>query len=299
MRYIIIGFGNIGQKRKAFLGEKCVAIVDPVHPEATFCSFKDVPLSDYDAAILATPNSVKIEALEYLLNNKKHVLIEKPMLFSDYHVSTKLDNISKTNKAIWYTSYNHTFEPLILKLKSYLKSNLLGKIYFAQFTYGNGTVNNIKETWRDEGLGVLEDLGCHLIDLARFLFQCDIEYKAIALHNYEATGIDHCSFSSTDNNLIFQCSYLMWKNTFTIDVFGHDGSIHLNGLNKWGGASLLLRERIFPCGIPIEKKETSSGTDNTWEADINHFENMVARKENSFENDIMITNAINNIYQNK
>ena len=133
MRYIIIGYGNIGQKRKAVLGEKSVAVVDPVHPDANYDNLDNVPLIDYDAAVVATPNSVKMEVMEYLLENKKHVLVEKPLLFSDYDNAKRLDQISKKNKVIWYTSYNHRFEPLIMKLNEYLESGLIGEIYFANF----------------------------------------------------------------------------------------------------------------------------------------------------------------------
>lgn len=296
MRYIIIGYGNIGQKRREFLGEKCVAVVDPVHPDANYENFKDVPLIDYDVAVVATPNSVKMEAMEYLLINRKHVLVEKPLLFTDYDTAKKLDQISKINKVIWYTSYNHRFEPLVKKLKEYLETDLIGEIYFANFTYGNGAVRNIADTWRDEGLGVLEDLGCHLIDLAGFLFKKDINYRIISAHNYEANKIDHCSFSSTDDQMTFLCSYLMWKNTFTIDIFRSNGSIHLNGLNKWGGATLIHRERIFPSGVPKEQSETSSGNDETWKKDFIHFEHMVSLQQNSFVNDMNISKSINNIF---
>jgi len=295
MRYIIIGYGNIGQKRKLVLGERVVAVVDPVYPDADYENYKNVPLTAYDAAVVATPNSIKMEILEYLLLNRKNVLVEKPLLFPDPVAAEKLDQISRKNKVIWYTSYNHRFEPLIGKIKEYLESDSIGEMYFVNFTYGNGTVRNIVGTWRDEGLGILEDLGCHLIDLVGFLFQKGINYEIISVHCHEANKIDHCSFSSTDSQMTFTCSYLMWKNTFTIDVFGSRGSLHINGLNKWGGASLIHRERIFPSGIPKENMETTSGSDETWEKDFLHFENMISEQNNSFMNDMKITNSIDSI----
>jgi len=296
MRYIIIGCGNIGQKRKAVLGEKSVAVVDPVYPDADYENFVNVPLTTYDAAVVATPNSKKMEILEYLLINKKNVLIEKPLLFPDIVAAEKLDQISRKNKVIWYTSYNHRFEPLIGRIKEYLESDFIGEMYFVNFTYGNGTVRNIAGTWRDEGFGVLEDLGCHLIDLAGYLFHKEINYRITSAHNYEAKKIDHCSFSSTDRQMTFTCSYLMWKNTFTIDIVGSKGSIHLDGLNKWGRASLIRRERILPSGVPIEKTDTTSEPDETWIKDFLHFENMVSEQNNSFMNDMKITNSIDSIF---
>ena len=299
MRYIIIGYGNIGQKRKAVLGNKSVAIVDPIYPDADFENIKDVPVNTYDTAVVATHNSIKMQILEYLLINRKNVLVEKPLIFTDYVVAEKLDQISRKNKVIWYTSYNHRFEPLIEKLKENLDAGLIGEMHFANFTYGNGTVKNIAGTWRDEGLGVFEDLGCHLIDLAGYLFNKEINYKTISAHNYEAKNIDHCSFLSADGQITFTCSYIIWKNTFTIDVFGSKGSLHLNGLNKWGGASLIHRERIFPSGVPKEKMETTSGADETWEKDFEYFQKMIAQKKSSYKNDLNISMVLNSLITNK
>ncbi len=34
MRYLLVGYGNIGAKRKALLGDRCVATVDPFNAAA-------------------------------------------------------------------------------------------------------------------------------------------------------------------------------------------------------------------------------------------------------------------------
>ena len=40
---------------------------------------RDVPLDDYDAVLACIPDEPKIEMLDYLLGNGKHVLVEKPL----------------------------------------------------------------------------------------------------------------------------------------------------------------------------------------------------------------------------
>lgn len=289
MRYIIVGCGNIGKKRQRLLKEKCIAIVDPFFNGAEYKNFQEVPIDIYDAAIIATPNNCKIDILKYLLTNRKHVLIEKPLLLKNEQDADELRLIADRNSAIWYTSYNHRFEPLIKKLKEFLENDAVGKPYFVNFVYGNGTVQNIMNTWRDSGSGVLEDLGCHLIDLVSYLFPDPMrEYKIIGMKNFEAKASDYCSFSTIDGCFRFLCSSLMWKNTFRIEVFGSKGSLHLEGLHKWGESRLIYRERIFPSGIPRETIITSSGEDTTWDEDITYFEKKVVVKESSYENDILI-----------
>ncbi len=299
MRYIIIGYGNIGKKRHNVLKCKCLAIVDPYLEEADYSDCKDVPLDLYDAAVVSVPNAIKMDILEYLLKNGKHALVEKPLLFGDEKTAKRLDSSAKASSAIWYTSYNHRFEPMVIKLKELIDSGVIGQPYFVNFIYGNGTVANIIGTWRDAGYGVLDDLGCHLLDLAAYLFPGhQREYRIIGANNFEANTLDYCEFSTVEGRFNFLCSFLVWKNTFSIEVFGSKGSLHLYGLHKWGKSQLIHRERVFPSGVPRESIITSSGEDNTWEEDIDYFEKMISSGKSSYENDMNITRSINALVSN-
>ena len=88
---------------------------------------------------------------------------------------------------------------------------------------------------------------------------------------------------------------LCWKNTFSIDVYGEKGSIHVNGLCKWGDSELIFRERVFPSGVPIETRSVVNGPDRTWEKDLQHFETLVDKGETSCENDARISRALQGI----
>ena len=48
-------------------------------PRPNIGRIEDVPLSSYDAVLACIPDEPKIEMLEYLLGNGKHVLVEKPL----------------------------------------------------------------------------------------------------------------------------------------------------------------------------------------------------------------------------
>ena len=299
MKYVIIGYGNIGKKRYNALGKKCVATVDPFQENVTYQNYKNAPFDAFDVAILSVPNSVKIDMLKYLLSNSKHVLVEKPLLFNDEKIADELSDIAKKNNVIWYTSYNHRFEPLVIKLKKVMTEKGIGDFYFGRFVYGNGSVQNIKDTWRDSGYGVLEDLGCHLIDIISYLFpEYTPKYKIDTALSFEAKSRDYCAFSTVDGKIECLCTTLMWKNTFTIDVFGSKGSIHLDGLRKWGESQLIYRKRIFPSGIPKEKIFISSGADDSWVKDIDFFEEMVSLGKSSYENDLYISQSINSLISN-
>ena len=296
MKYLIVGLGNIGQKRQRILGGACIATADPFQPEATYRSHLDVPLKDFDAAILATPTSVKIEYLTYFLKAGKHVLVEKPLIFPDLETASEFQTTAGRSGAIWYTSYNHRFEPHIMGIKSLIVDGAIGSIYKAHLLYGNGAVQNCIGTWRDEGHGMLDELACHLIDLTSFLFGYQgHDYHVIDLRPVESRNFDYGLLATSDRRITLEFGSIFWKNTFSIDVIGETGSLHMNGLGKWGSSDLTVRRRVYPSGVPIETRKVLVQPDTTWEADIRHFESLVELGQTSLESDIRISNAISTI----
>ena len=157
MRYLLVGLGNIGAKRRAVLGERCVATVDPFNAEADFRQPEECPADHYDAAILAVPNNVKIRLMEFFLSRGKHVLVEKPLILGP-ESAEQLGRAGRAGGAIWYTSYNFRFEPNVLALKHHLEAGTIGRLYRARMFHGNGTAGNIAGTWRDSPLGILEEM---------------------------------------------------------------------------------------------------------------------------------------------
>jgi predicted dehydrogenase len=299
VRYLLVGLGNIGRKRQALLGERCVATADPFNKQADFAAAEDCPVDAYEAVVLATPNLLKLRLLESFLQHGKHVLIEKPLLLPDADTARRLRSLAHEHHAVWYTSYNHRYETLIASAKRHLEAGRIGSIYHGRLFYGNGTVGNVVGTWRDQGLGVLEDLGSHLLDLSAELLGCRGEhFKPVSLERHEAASLDHCILVSNDGRIVLEGSYLAWRNTFSIDLFGSRGSLHVTGLQKWGPSQLILRERVFPSGVPIEMEERApGGIDPTWARDLEHFERLCAERSptTSVDNDWWISETLQSI----
>lgn len=293
MRYLLVGLGNIGAKRRTLLGHRCIATVDPVNPAADYRDVQDCPVDRYDAAILAVPNQVKLGLLRRCLENGKHVLVEKPLLFPDHETAQALDQLAQRRRVIWYTSYNHRFEPLIEILKQELAKDTVGRIYHGRFYYGNGTVGNVSGSWRAEGLGVVEDLGPHLLDLLGYLTGCaGSDMEVWSLHKHESRAVDHAVLATTDRRFVLEMSLLSWKNHFEIELYGEHGSLHLTGLCKWGPSELIVRERVRPSGVPRERRQTVTGQDTTWQRDLDYFERLTALGQTSMGNDWWISRVI-------
>ena len=157
MRYLVVGLGNIGQRRRALLGERCVATADPFNSAADYRTVQDCPVDDYDAAVLAIPDDGKIELATYLLEQGKHVLVEKPLPLPDRATAERLQQLARARDLALYTAFNHRFEPMLVAFKEQLDAGAIGEVYHGRLFYGNGTVLNVAGTWRDQGLGVISD----------------------------------------------------------------------------------------------------------------------------------------------
>src|SRR3954470_10491474 len=202
LRLIVVGYGVQGRKRRAIAGTDCVAVVDPINPEADFRKVEDVPLDRYDAACVCTPDAPKVAVLGHLLGNGKHVLVEKPLHGEDIADLDKLEQLSRAHKAVLYTAYNHRFEPHYVKMAETIRSGVLGKIYRCRMFYGNGTARLVRDSdWRDQGAGVLPDLGSHLLDTARFWFGAIGEdFRVISASRFENRSPDHVVFAAPRAN---------------------------------------------------------------------------------------------------
>ena len=290
MRIAVVGLGVQGRKRCAVAGGQVAATVDPVAPGADHSSIFKVPLDSFDAACVCVPDQEKFPVLRYLLTNRKHVLVEKPLLAERAEIQ-ELIQLTKSNGVACYTAYNHRFEPHILRLKQILDKKTLGPIYLARFFYGNGTARDVRNSpWRDAGLGVMADLGSHLLDISLFLFGTrEVSAEVWSVHCFENKAPDHVLFGLEGRpTLEMEATLLSWRNTFTLDVYGELGSAHVNCLCKWGPSILTVRQRVFPSGRPEETVETIEQPDPTWKAEHDHFLALCRGGGTNLENDLWI-----------
>lgn len=296
MRYLIVGYGNVGHKRHAALGKKCVATVDPdPKQKANFRDSSEVPdriTNKIDVVNIAVPKQPKLDLVRFWLEKGKHVVVEKPLVMTPAQAKA-LARIARKNKAIWYTAYNHRFEPNIARIKQIIDQGSLGKLYHAKVEYSFGNIRELLGTWRETGYGTLDETGCHLIDLANYFFGYGKrDFTNIIARKVESSTFDYCIFGTKDKKVLMEASWVTWKNVFKIEIYGERGSLHMNGLCKWGESELLIRKRVLPAGVPFEKRIVERGPDPTWKKDIAYFELLITRSKTSFETDILSNEAL-------
>ena len=275
MRVVIVGLGTQGYKRKRIAGSSCIATVDPINQDADYKHLSQVPAAEYDAVLLCVPDSEKIALMRISISKKKHVLVEKPLWG---HTEAELRNIealSNKNGVLIYTAYNHRFEPSFTKMKTLIESGKLGNLYNCRIFYGNGTAKLVRNSsWRDEGTGVLFDLGSHLLDTTEYWFG-DIKGKLelISINKFENKSPDHAALLFQENKprIELEMTLLSWKNHFSCDIFAEHGSAHIKSLCKWGNAEFSIRSRVFPSGPPIEENYKFEDDDPTWLLEFEYF----------------------------
>ncbi len=299
LRYLVVGYGNIGHKRQKVLGKRCIATVD-IDPtqKPDFLDSSLVPeklLPKFQAVIIATSQQPKLDLMEYWIKKGKHILVEKPLLLNSQQ-SKRIKLLARKYHVYWYSGYNHRFEPNIVKIQRLLKSDFIGPLYHARFVYSFGDIKTRIATWRGTKFGVLEEIAPHLIDFANLFFGYHgNDFELLLARKVESNIFDHWQFCTTDKKIIFETSSVSWKNVFSIDIYGAKGSIHVNGLSKWEGSELITRKRVIPFGIPPEKRSFTKGPDKTWKKDITCFEKMIKNKKTSSEGDLLISTALSKI----
>ncbi|MGZ5148295.1 MAG: Gfo/Idh/MocA family protein, partial [Burkholderiales bacterium] len=297
MRVIVVGLGVQGYKRRKFAGPDFVAAVDPVNAEAQYRDVREVPLKTYDAVLACIPDGPKIEVLSYLLSHGKHVLVEKPLWAESDDEIVRLEHLAQSKSAVCYTAYNHRFEPHYVRMRDLVRSGELGRIYRCRMFYGNGTARLVRESaWRDEGAGVLPDLGSHLLDTVNFWFgDPGQNFRVVSANCFENRAPDHVVIGSesAQPRIELEMTLLSWRNHFTCDVLAENGTAHIRSLCKWGPTTFTYRRRVLPSGRPPEEEVTLVQDDPTWALEYVHFKQLCeSGAKTNLSNDVWLNSLL-------
>ena len=300
MRVIVAGLGVQGYKRRRFAGADCVGAVDPVNQEADYRNLQDVPTSSYDAVLACIPDEPKLDLIRYCVENGKHVLVEKPLWTPRDEDIQQLQQLARSKGVVVYTAYNHRFEPHFVRMRDLIASGELGAIYSCRMFYGNGTARLVRDSaWRDQGAGVIPDLGSHLLDTCRFWFGDVVNnFRLVSVNRFENRAPDHAISVSDDQQprIELEMTLCMWRNHFACDILAERGTAHIESLCKWGPTTFRHRRRVLPSGHPPETAITLVQEDPTWALEYEHFKKLCAdRAATDLSNDFLLQRTLNRL----
>lgn len=291
MKWLIVGNGIQGKKRKANLGLDCVGILDPYSNDSDFKALDDIAVH-YDVVAICTSQNAKLQYLRHFAERGIPCLVEKPFPNLSDEEFDQLQRICVAKNTFIYTALNHRFEPSIVELRQLIIDGAVGNPYHVQMRYGNGTVLDVMSSpWKNTKDGLLYDLGSHLFDLYYFVFGNFSENLNIErIEKHESTFPDYIRISG--RNLSVELGYIFWKSDFRFEIWGSKGSVHAIGLKKWGNSQLILRQRKLPSGVPEEKVTNFAGIDSTWSAEHRHMEGLCRAKSVGINADVHQLNKI-------
>ncbi|MBF0314564.1 MAG: Gfo/Idh/MocA family oxidoreductase [Oligoflexia bacterium] len=239
-----------------------------------------------ELAVVATTNQHLAEITIEALRRNIHVLVEKP-------ASRNLKELLQVEAALLHSSasvkigFNHRFHPAILKAKEIVDRGELGKIMFIRGRYGHGGRLGMEKEWRSNptisGGGELLDQGCHMIDLSRWFLGNEFQKISGKVGTfYWPMEVDDNAFMTLETHekqlawLHVSCSE--WKNIFSMEIYGRDGKLMIDGLGGSYGMERLTYYKMLPeMGPPDTTIYEYPRGDNSWREELKHFKDYLQK----------------------
>ena len=133
---------------------------------------------EIDVIDICTPNIYHFDTIIKALEAGKNIYCEKPLVISVEQAEKVIEKLEKTNKnPVCSMVFHNRFAPAVLKAKQLINDGRLGRIisFRCEYLHNSNIDQNKNAGWKqtkENGGGVLFDLGSHAIDLTRFLC-CD------------------------------------------------------------------------------------------------------------------------------
>ena len=126
--------------------------------------------SEMDAVYIATPNTLHFEQTIMALENKKHVLCEKPFAMNSGEVRSMVETSKANNVALLEGMWTR-YLPHIDIIRGLIKENAIGDIHSLFACHGQDlTHSNNPRLWtKGLGGGALLDLGIYVVSLAHMI----------------------------------------------------------------------------------------------------------------------------------
>jgi predicted dehydrogenase len=262
---------------------------------------KLVEREDVDVIVVATPHKYLAPITAAALDAGKHVFCEKPGARSATEAEIALRAaygnwpsgelksgvpLVLRNDAQLIVGFTLRHYPAIVRARELMTAGVIGEPMYVRARYGHGGRPDYDLEWRGDpemaGGGELLDQGVHLIDLSRW-FLGDFEQVFGSVSTYFWGSRQNSLGGSLEDNAFLSlrteagriawlhASWTQWKNLFSFEIYGKDGSLHIDGLGGHYGPQQLQIAHRRPRGGPPQVQEISctagekqSAQDDIW-----------------------------------
>ena len=142
-----------------------------------------VKSSEIVGLLFATPPETRFKLAKEALENKKQLLLEKPVAINSAEIE-ELQRISLIKNLSVCVDFEYRAVPLFLQTKKLLDENILGEIYLVKLDWLMGSRSDPKREWNwysldSKGGGVIgAALGTHAFDMLNWFFGESTKYLA-------------------------------------------------------------------------------------------------------------------------
>jgi predicted dehydrogenase len=294
-QFAIIGCGLIGRKRAVALGKTSgaalrytcdldanrAADLAKLAPGCAAVTDFHAVLADptIDAVIVATLNASLAPITLAAVQAGKHVLVEKPGALNSAQLRTIQAAAAKTGARV-RLGYNHRYHPALQKARELLDAGALGPLMFLRARYGHGGRKGYDREWRANpelsGGGELIDQGVHLIDLAGWFLGEFTQIDGHAATYFWDMKVDDNAFLSlrtpAGQTAWLHVSCTEWKNLFSLELYGRDAKLAIDGLGGSYGPERLTYYKMLPqMGPPETTVFDFLAGDDSWASETRAF----------------------------
>jgi len=293
LSYAIVGCGLIGRKRAAALqpgqlryacdldAGRAAELAELYAGSAAITDFQ-VALADpaVSAVIVATLNGALAPIALAAVRAGKHVLLEKPGALNAAQLRTVLAAAQSSGAKV-RLGYNHRFHPALQKARELADAGVLGPMMFVRARYGHGGRKGYDREWRADpklsGGGELIDQGVHLIDLAHWFLGEFTTIDGHATTSFWDMPVDDNAFLSlrtaAGQTAWLHASCTEWKNLFSLELYGRDAKIAIDGLGGSYGQERCTYYKMLPqMGPPETTVWDYPAGDGSWSLELASFE---------------------------
>jgi predicted dehydrogenase len=293
LQFAIIGCGVIGRKRAAALrpGQlRCACDLDATRagelarsvPGAVAVGDLPSVLADpaVGAVIVATQNHSLAPIALAAVRAGKHVLVEKPGALNASQLREVQAAAQRAGVRV-RLGYNHRFHPALRKARELFDAGALGPMMFLRGRYGHGGRKGYDREWRADpqlsGGGELIDQGVHLIDLAAWFLGDFPTVEGHATTSFWDMKVDDNAFLSlrtaAGQTAWLHVSCTEWKNLFSLELYGRDAKVAVDGLGGSYGPERCTYHKMLPqMGPPETTAWDFPAGDNSWALELAAFE---------------------------
>jgi predicted dehydrogenase len=292
VRFAVIGCGFIGRKRVTSLkGAPILYACDldaaraadlaKATPDCRDVTDHQAVLADpaVDAVVVATLNASLAPIALDAVRAGKHVLVEKPGALNAAQLRAVATAAAQTGAKV-RLGYNHRYHPALQKARELIDTGAVGPLMFLRGRYGHGGRKGYDREWRADpklsGGGELIDQGVHLIDLAQWFLGDFATVDGHATTSFWDMPVDDNAFLSlrtaAGQTAWLHVSCTEWKNLFSLEIYGRDGKLAIDGLGGSYGVERLAYYRMLPeMGPPETTTFEYPRGDDSWAQEMRAF----------------------------